>query len=120
MLGFTRRAHLDDPAVRGQPNVVAACAGIVLIGRSWAEPQCGASPMLFIVPRVQLGRDRIAVPPWSCHVLCGAGVLGAAGRRPRVGSHGNLRGRVYLASARSHVPNNLFGSDLGMRDNGWN
>ena len=74
--------------------------------------------MLFIVPRVQLGRDRVAVSP--NHVLCGAGVLGAAGRRPRVGSHGNLRGRVYLASARSHVPNNLFGSDLGMRDNGWN
>ena len=111
---------MDDPAVRGQPNSVAVCTGTVLLGFSWAEPHCGASPMLFIVPRVQLGRDRVAVSPWSCHVLCGAGVLGAAGRRPRVGSHGNLRGRVYLASARSHVPNNLFGSDLGMRDNGWN
>ena len=78
---------MDDPAVRGQPNSVAVCTGMVLLGFSWTEPHCGASPMLFIVPRVQLGRDRIAVPPWSCHVLCGAGVLGAAGGPPRVDSH---------------------------------
>ena len=79
---------MDDPAVRGQPNSVAVCTGTVLLGFSWTEPHCGASPMLFIVPRVQLGRDRVAVPPWSCHVLCGAGVLGAAGGRSRVGSYG--------------------------------
>ena len=79
---------MDDPAVRGQPNSVAVCAGTVLIGRSWAEPQCGASPMLFIVPRVQLGRDRVAVSSQRCHVLRGAGVLGAVGGRPWVGSHG--------------------------------
>ena len=79
---------MDDPAVRGQPNSVAVCTGTVLLGFSWAGPHCGASPMLFIVPRVQLGRDRVAVPPWSCHVLCGAGVLGAAGGRSRVGSYG--------------------------------
>ena len=30
----------------------------------------------------------------------------------RVGLSTNIRGRVYLASTRSHVPNNLFGSDL--------
>ena len=38
----------------------------------------------------------------------------------RVGLSLNLRGWVYLASARSHVPNNLFGSDLGIGNNGWN
>ena len=79
---------MDDPAVRGQPNSVAVCAGTVLIGCSWAEPHCGASPMLFIVPRVQLGRDRVAVSSQCCHVLRGAGVLGAVGGWPRVGSHG--------------------------------
>ena len=29
-------------------------------------------------------------------------------------------GRVYLASTRSRVPNNLFGSDLGIGNNGRN
>ena len=33
---------------------------------------------------------------------------------------GGMYGGVYLASARSHVPNNLFGSDLGIGNNGWN
>lgn len=79
---------MDDPEVRGQPNAAAVCTGTVLLGFSWAEPHRGASPMLLIVPRVPLGRDRVAMPPWSCHVLCGAGVLGAGRGRPRVGSHG--------------------------------
>ena len=37
-----------------------------------------------------------------------------------VGLSLNLRGRVYLASTRSRVPNNLFGSDLGIGNNGRN
>ena len=38
----------------------------------------------------------------------------------RVGLSTNIRDRVYLASTRSRVPNNLFGSDLGIGNNGRN
>ena len=37
-----------------------------------------------------------------------------------VGLSTKIRDRVYLASTRSRLPNNLFGSDLGIGNNGRN
>ena len=44
-----------------------------------------------------------------------AHAINYSGRTSEVGFSLNLRGLVYLASTRSRVPNNLFGSDLELQ-----
>ena len=57
--------------MRGQSNAIFHTQGV-----AWAEPQCGASPMLYIVHRAQLGRDRGADPMLSRLVWWLGGIMG--------------------------------------------